>query len=98
MPVKHAIKTAIAAVLTILLYESFKIPEGYWAAISAVIVMQANLGGSLSASWNRLLGSAIGATVGAIWVVILGRNPWSVGIALTLTILIMFLLEIPGEL
>ncbi len=88
MSVKHAIKTATAAVLTILLYQSFNIPEGYWAAISAVIVMQANLGGSLSASWNRLLGSAIGATVGAAWIVILGRNPWSVGAALTLTILL----------
>jgi uncharacterized membrane protein YccC len=75
IPVKHAIKTAIAAVLTIVIYQSFNIPEGYWAAISAVIVMQANLGGSLSTSWNRLLGSAIGATVGAAWVVILGRNP-----------------------
>ncbi|MGO9378949.1 MAG: aromatic acid exporter family protein [Dissulfurispiraceae bacterium] len=48
----------------------------------------ANLGCFLSASLNRLLGSAIDAVVGAVWVVILGRNPWSVGIALTLTILL----------
>jgi uncharacterized membrane protein YccC len=88
MPFQHAIKTAIAAVLTILLYQLFNIPEGIWAAISAVIVMQANLGGSLSASRSRFLGTAIGASMGIACMSILGQSPWSVGIALVLAILL----------
>ena len=41
---KHAIKTAIAAAASLYLAKFMKMPEGYWAAITAIIVMQSNVG------------------------------------------------------
>ena len=61
---KQAIKTAIAGVLAIYITSLFRLPEGYWAAFSALIVMQSNVGATLSASRTRLAGTAVGAVVG----------------------------------
>ncbi|MGH9702415.1 MAG: FUSC family protein, partial [Candidatus Acidiferrales bacterium] len=47
---KHATKTAIAAGSCVYLSQWLKIPEGYWAAITAIIVLQSNIGATLNAS------------------------------------------------
>lgn len=60
---KQAVKTGVAGALAIFVSKIVGLPEGYWAAISAVIVMQANLGGALRESWVRVLATAIGAAV-----------------------------------
>lgn len=61
----HAAKTGLAAAITAVIYLAFNIPHGFWAVVSAVVVMQANIGSSLKASWARLLGTAMGALIGA---------------------------------
>ncbi len=38
--------------------------EGYWAAISSIVVAQGDLGSTVSASRDRLVGSAIGGVIG----------------------------------
>lgn len=65
MNLTHAFKTGLAAALTTAIYLAFDIPHGFWAVVSAVVVMQANVGSSLKASWARLLGTAVGAANGA---------------------------------
>ena len=40
------------------------LPEPYWATITALVVMQSTLAASWTVSWKRLVGTAIGATVG----------------------------------
>lgn len=66
MNLVHAAKTGLAAAITAVIYLAFSIPHGFWAVVSAVVVMQANIGSSLKASWARLLGTAIGALIGAV--------------------------------
>lgn len=66
---KHAIKTAIAAVICLILYKSFNLPKGYWAVLTAIAVMQSTADtGSLESTWRislqRLLGTMAGAIVG----------------------------------
>ena len=61
----HAFKTGLAAALASLAYLGFGLNHGFWAVVSAVVVMQANIGGSFKASWARLLGTALGAFIGA---------------------------------
>ncbi len=84
---RQAIKTGIAGLVSMILAELFRLPEGYWAVISAVIVMQSNIGAAVSAAWSRLAGTAIGAFTGALFMTVWGVNPLSFGIAVTLTVL-----------
>jgi uncharacterized membrane protein YccC len=62
----HAVRTAIAAVVSLLVARLFRLPESYWAAISCLIVMQSTLGAALAISVQRAAGTAIGAAVGAL--------------------------------
>lgn len=62
----HPAKTAIAAVLALLAARFLRSPEAFWAPISAMIVMQSNLGAALTVSWRRLVGTALGCAVGAL--------------------------------
>jgi uncharacterized membrane protein YccC len=81
-----ALKTGIAALLSMLVYRALHLEHGYWAVISAIIVMQANLGGSIRAGIDRLIGTAIGALLGTLAFRYIGINPISVGISIALTI------------
>lgn len=92
---KQAFKAAVAAVLATLYYQALNLPEGYWAVISAVIVMEAGVQDSLRLSWFRFAGTAIGAIMGLIWTLLLGANSWAVGIAILVTILLCNLLKLP---
>jgi uncharacterized membrane protein YccC len=85
---KQPLRTATAAALSYLAYRAFQLPHGYWAVISAVIVMQSNLGRSISAGANRLLGTAIGALVGALVFRMSGLDVWGVFLAIVLTMAI----------
>lgn len=64
---KQAIKTAIAGVISLYITDLFHLPQGYWAAITALIVMQSNVGATLSASRSRLAGTAVGAVIGGLF-------------------------------
>ena len=64
--VLHALRTALAATLTAALTRLLGLEQGYWAVFSAVLVMQADFGSSLQASWTRLFGTAVGAALGAL--------------------------------
>jgi uncharacterized membrane protein YccC len=81
---KQAIKTAIAGVAAMYMTQLFHLPEGYWAAISALIVMQSNVGATLSASRTRLAGTAVGAVVGGAFVALWGANILGFGLAVTI--------------
>jgi uncharacterized membrane protein YccC len=84
---RQAVKTGIAGMASIALADFLRLHEGYWAAISAVIVMQSNIGAAIGAAWSRLAGTAIGAFAAALFVVIWGINAPSFGVAVTLAVL-----------
>jgi uncharacterized membrane protein YccC len=60
----HAGKTALAAGLCWWLALHFGLRDGYWGSISAIIVLQSNVGATVTASRDRLLGTLIGAALG----------------------------------
>jgi Fusaric acid resistance protein-like len=62
---RHATRMTIAAILAFAAAWAFALPEGYWAVISAVVVMQSSLGGTLGAGLDRLTATVAGAMVGA---------------------------------
>ncbi len=70
---QQAMRTAIAAGLAAWLTHALHMPGGYWAAISAIIVMQSEVGATLTASKDRLVGTALGAIAG--WITALYGHP-----------------------
>jgi hypothetical protein len=48
------------------LAQLFTSPQGYWAVFSAIIIMQASVGGSVKATINRVIGTIGGAVAGSI--------------------------------
>ena len=60
----HAAKTALAAALCWWLALRFGWRDGYWGSISAIIVLQSNVGSTVNASRDRILGTLIGAVLG----------------------------------
>lgn len=70
----HPVRTTIAAVLAFLLARLLGLPEVYWAPISAIVVMESTLGATLTVSWRRLIGTALGSVAGALLLNHFGAN------------------------
>jgi uncharacterized membrane protein YccC len=87
----HATKTALAAGLCWWLAMRFGMHDGYWGAISAIIVLQSNFGATITASRDRLLGTLIGAVLGFEFSFV-GALPWNYLAAVILAITICGLL------
>src|ERR1700675_4628451 len=64
--VEHSARTAVAAVSSLLAARLVRLPEAYWAPITTVVITQSSLGAALKVSWQRFVGTALGAIVGAI--------------------------------
>ena len=61
--IRLALRTMLAGLITFTLAHLLELPQGYWAVLTSVIVMQASVGGSLKAGLDRMLGTV----AGAIW-------------------------------
>jgi len=64
--VVHSTRTAVAAVASLLVARLFQLPEAYWAPITTLVITQSSLGTAFTVSWQRFVGTALGALVGAI--------------------------------
>ena len=87
----HAAKTALAAGLCWWLALRFGWRDGYWGSISAIIVLQSNVGSTVTASRDRLIGTLIGAALGFLFS-LFGVIPWNFILALLAAIIICGLL------
>jgi uncharacterized membrane protein YccC len=75
----HSLRTAVAALLSLLAAQLVRMPEIYWAAITTMIVMQSNLGAAILISGQRLVGTALGAATGAVLARFFGPNIYAFG-------------------
>jgi uncharacterized membrane protein YccC len=87
----HAAKTALAAALCWWLALRFGLHDGYWGAISAIIVLQSNMGATVTASRDRLLGTLIGAALGFSFS-LFGSLPWNYILAVLAAVILCGLL------
>lgn len=60
----NAFKTGLAAVLCLWLGNLLGLTHSYWAAVSAIVVMQSDNSVTISSARDRLIGTAIGALIG----------------------------------
>jgi uncharacterized membrane protein YccC len=63
---EHSARTAVTAVASMLTARLLKLPQVYWAPITTLVITQSSLGATLAVSWQRFIGTALGAVVGAI--------------------------------
>ncbi len=64
--IAHVVLSALAAVLSYVIARLFRLPEAYWAPMSALIVMQLTLSAAFPIAVQYVVGTAIGAAVGAV--------------------------------
>jgi uncharacterized membrane protein YgaE (UPF0421/DUF939 family) len=70
----HAGRDALAALASLGLARVVGLPEPYWACITTFVVLQAKLRSTVSTSWQRMAGTALGVTAGALLSTYFGTN------------------------
>ena len=55
----------MAAVVAMLLARALKLPEFYWAPISTIVILLSTID-PLTLAWQRFVGTALGAAIGAL--------------------------------
>jgi uncharacterized membrane protein YccC len=58
------VRALTAAALSLIIGEALALPQSYWAVITALIIVQGSLGGTLTAGLERLVGTLAGAALG----------------------------------
>jgi uncharacterized membrane protein YccC len=77
------LRMMISTTLAYALATALRLPQSYWAVLTAIIVTQNSVGGSLKAAIDRLVGSICGALVGALAAVLLpAHTPTALGLVL----------------
>jgi hypothetical protein len=89
-----AIKTALAGCLGMYFASLLHMPQPYWAAISAMIVMQTNLGAAVKQSWIRFAATAVGAAVSIPFMEVPGQKLSVFGVAVFVTVVLCTILHL----
>jgi uncharacterized membrane protein YgaE (UPF0421/DUF939 family) len=92
--VLNSIRTAVAAVGSLLIAQLCRLPESYWGAITTLVIMQSTLGAAWTVSWQRFAGTAVGAAMGALLTAFAAQNVAAFGVGVFVLGLICALLRI----
>jgi uncharacterized membrane protein YccC len=87
--VRHAIRVSAAAGAAYAIATLLRLPQGFWAVFTAVIVVQASLGATITASIERFLGTVVGALAGAVAAYLHTRWPDFGGLILCVTVALL---------
>src|SRR5215471_4298187 len=90
----HSIRTAAAATISICVARLIGMPEAYWAAIATLVVMQSTLGATFTLSIERIVATALGASLGAIESTYCGSNLVVFALAIFLLGVLSFVLRL----
>lgn len=64
--VVHSVRTGVATLASLLVARLFRLPEAYWAPITTIVITQSSLGAAWEVSWQRFVGTLVGASLGGI--------------------------------
>lgn len=93
--IRHALRAALAATLAMACVKALGLSSGFWAPLSALAVLQAQIGASLAASRNYLIASAIGVVLGASIVSVVGDNVLFAGAGIFPIVLFSLAMKLP---
>lgn len=83
-PLVHSLRTAIAAVTSLVAARLFHLPQSYWAPITTLVITQSSLGAALTVSGQRFVGTLLGALLGGIVATYFGSSVVLFGICVFL--------------
>jgi uncharacterized membrane protein YgaE (UPF0421/DUF939 family) len=90
----HSLRTAVAAVGSLLIARFCRLPEPYWATVTTIVIMQSTLGAAWTVSKQRFVGTALGAAMGALLTAYAAQNVGAFGAGIFVLGLICALLGI----
>jgi len=90
-----ALGFALGTYITHYLDRPDRLASGLWTTLTSIIVLQAYLGSTYKASWNRFLGVFIGSLMGALFTEYLGPGPWQLGLCVATTVIVCALITLP---
>lgn len=61
---KLGLKAAVAALVSYAIAYGLSLPNGYWAVLTSILVVQSTIGASLSVAIDRVLGTVVGGIAG----------------------------------
>lgn len=93
--VPDSLRTAVAAVAAMLLARASKLPGYYWAPISAIVVIQSTIP-PRTLGWQRFVGTALGAVVGAVLATFFPSNTLVYGVGILLCGMLAWYMRIVG--
>ena len=93
--VMDSARTAVAAVTAMLLARLLKLPEYYWAPISTIVLVQSTIP-PRTLGWQRFVGTALGAVLGAAIATFFRPNAWVYAVGMILCGLLAWLLRVGG--
>jgi uncharacterized membrane protein YccC len=64
--IAHVVLSVLTAVVSYVIARLFRLPEAYWAPMSALLVMQLTLSAAFPIAVQYVVGTAVGAAVGAL--------------------------------
>jgi uncharacterized membrane protein YccC len=83
---RQTVRVTVGCVLAFVLYHLLNLPQGYWAVFTVVIVMQGSIGGTVTAAFDRMQGTLLGAAVGALAAWLRPQTPVGLGAAMALSV------------
>jgi uncharacterized membrane protein YgaE (UPF0421/DUF939 family) len=90
-----AARTTVAAVVSLLLARVLKLPEFYWAPISAIVIIQSTINPK-TVAWQRFAGTALGAALGALVATFFSSSTLVYGVAVLLCGILCAVLRLDG--
>lgn len=84
----HSFKTALAALIGLMICTFFHIGNSTWVILTIIIVMgsQRHFGGAIQQSYFRAIGTIIGATIAFITLFFAGHNPYVLAIVVFISV------------
>ena len=86
---RHAVRVSAAVGGAFLVGAGLQLPQSYWAVFTAVIVVQTSIGGTITAAFERLLGTVVGGVVGVAAAYLRAQTILEEGLILSIAIAIL---------
>ena len=94
-PVLDSMRTALAAVVAMLLARLLHLPEFHWAPISAIVIVQSTIP-PMTLGWQRFVGTALGAVVGIVLATFLHTSTLVYGLGILACGMLAWVLRLGG--
>jgi len=80
---RHAVRVAVAVGASFAVGAIFQPPQAYWIVFTAIIVVQTSVGGTITASIERVFGTIVGGLIGVIATYLRAKTALEEGIVIS---------------